>query len=764
MFNAKSDRIILRTTILLGCFYGLMNLGFGQARSSSFFFYMNPVIPGDHPDCTLSKVDKDYYTTGSSFNPTPVIYHSTDLVHWEAIAQPVSAAWSGYGDSPGGGCWGGHIVYYGGKYWDFFSRGNTMYFVTADQVKGPWSLPTKVNNPTQLSYTLGYDNSIFIDDDGKWYLVVKNGQPNNGIVQLGSDGQPTGTVYDLKWLNPSPAYPYSWAEGPVMWKYKGYYYYCFARDLAGGQKVMRSLTLTADSASWQMLGDFFNGSDPLIGGSLFTTPNHSSNVVTIDDSTFWVMHPLYARGEWKGQGRQGLLNQVRYDANGKPAADYPVNKFFAAPRLPSSGIPWMVPHSDFFTTTSLSPEWSFLGSTPDNSHSLTTRPGWLMLSQKGSGMNTVIKNDGEHNYSLMARVDFDAGGTNQEAGLLIMRGDQNSRVKLYSSIDTAGHKTIYFAFDNSKYQVENSVGDTVWFKVIRMDHSISGYYSGNGFDWTQVGQSFDVSTIDSYSDFSTFTGTLQGLYVLNGTAYFDLYIYRDAYTPIAAECPANQYGTNASPGPSGTGTLETHVGDWALFAGVEFGRPDYPKQPDSVYITASCASAGGTVEVWLDSVDTGTKIAQFAIGSTGSWSTFKNFGTNVLSPVADNHDLYLKFMGSSTDSLFVLRSLVFTAIAGPATSVRGMGNQLPDGFELRQNYPNPFNPTSTIKYSLPEYGPVSLTVCDLLGREVATLFRGSQKAGDHAAMFDGHSLASGVYFYRLREGTLESAKKLVLLR
>lgn len=108
-----------------------------QGQSVSFQTYMNPVIPGDHPDCTLTKVGNDFYTTGSSFNPTPVIYHSTDLVHWEAIAQPVSAAWSGYGDAPAGGCWGGQVVYYNNKWWDFFSRANTMYFVTADSVKGP---------------------------------------------------------------------------------------------------------------------------------------------------------------------------------------------------------------------------------------------------------------------------------------------------------------------------------------------------------------------------------------------------------------------------------------------------------------------------------------------------------------------------------------------------------------------------------------------------------------------------------------------------
>jgi hypothetical protein len=147
---------------------------------------------------------------------------------------------------------------------------------------------------------LGYDNSIFIEDDGKWYLVVKNGHPNNGIVELGDDGQPTGIVYNLNWLNPSPSYSYSWAEGPVRWNYHGYYYYSFARDVGGGQKVMRSKTLDANQTSWTMLGDFFNLNDPVISGSLFTSPNHSSSVVTIDDSTFWVIHPLYATGEWKG--------------------------------------------------------------------------------------------------------------------------------------------------------------------------------------------------------------------------------------------------------------------------------------------------------------------------------------------------------------------------------------------------------------------------------------------------------------------------------
>jgi len=645
----------------------LFQLSTGLSQSPSLKTYMNPVIPGDHPDCTVSKIGDDFYTTGSSFNPTPVIYHSTDLVHWEAIARPVNASWSGYGDGAGGGCWGGHIVFYNNIYWDFFSRANTMYYVTAEKPEGPWSMPIEIKNPLQLPYGLGYDNSIFIDDNGKWYLIVKNGQANNGIVELGNDGQPTGVVYNLNWLNPSPDYPYSWAEGPVMWKYNGYYYYSFARDLAGGQKVMRSMTLADNQSSWEMLGDFFNEKDPQKPGSLFTSPNHSSNVIMVADSTCWVIHPLYAKGEWKGQGRQGLLNQVHYDLNGKPVVDYPVNKSFTAPKLSGNGIPWMVPKSDFFSSDKLNPEWSFLGLTLENTYSLTDRPGWLRLSPKSSKKaNTLIKNDGEHNYSLITRLEFDANSVNDESGLRIIRGDETSYVKLYSTKNEYSHKVIVFNYDNIKYEVENSVGNTLWLRIIRVSHSISGYFSNNGHEWIQVGQSFDISAIDSYSDFVTFTGTRQGLYVKGSVeAYFDLYIYRDAYTPILAECPANQFGTNRASSTQGINVLDSiHNNDWGLYAGVEFGNREYGKATDSLQIIASSATGGGSVEIWLDSIDTGNQIGLCSIGNTGSWNTFNTFSAKV-NQITGRHDVYLRFQGSPTGRLFQLEWVKFISKNAP---------------------------------------------------------------------------------------------------
>ena len=43
-----------------------------------------------------------------------------------------------------------------------------------------------------------------------------------------------------------------------------------------------------------------------------------------------------------------------------------------------------------------------------------------------------------------------------------------------------------------------------------------------------------------------------------------------------------------------------------------------------------------------------------------------------------------------------------------------------DGYSLLQNYPNPFNPTTNISFSFPTKSFVSLTVYDIIGREVLT--------------------------------------------
>jgi len=724
---------------------------------------MNPVIPGDHPDPTLTKIGNVFYSSGSSFNPTPKIYRSTNLVHWEVVSQPVKASWSTYGNNPGGGIWGGHTVLYDNLYWHYFGRGGgSMYFVTAEKPEGPWSNPVQVKIPSGLS-GLGVDNSIFIDEDtGKWYMLTKNGHQNNHIVELGKDGQPTGVVLDLTWLNPNAdGNPYGWAEGPVMWKYNGKYYYSFAQHLVGNQYVMISDTLSDNKSDWTIIGtNIFTGST-----GVFRTPNHISPAVLLDDGTSWVIAHSY-HSDWYAQGRQGLLCKVTYDSNGFPTIQRPPLDGVEAPNLPSSGIPWMVPKSDMFDDETLHPEWSFLGLTSDNTHSLTDRPGWFRLSPKNRmTTNTIIKNDGEENYSLITKVDFEPVSNSDEAGLWIINGPETMQVKVFSSINEEGKKIFAFSFDDLFYETENTIGSIVWLKLVREEHRMSGFYSADGFNWTQIGATINASAINlEQTQFNNFTGNQQGIYVRNKAAYFDLYIYRDAYTPILAAYPANQFGTRMITNRNPPNVLtDINNNDWALYAGVEFGGDYYLKKPDSLEIVASSSFDGGIVEVWLDSIDTGRLIAQCNIENTGSWTSFRSFKT-VVDSVEGRHDVYLKFIGGS-GALFRIESFRFITSNTP-TSVSDNINEinLIKSFELNQNYPNPFNPETKISYSVPRNSFVSLKVYNILGQKVATLFEGFRDTGSYTEIFNAQNLTSGIYFYKMEAQGFVDVKKFLLIK
>jgi len=88
----------------------------------------------------------------------------------------------------------------------------------------------------------------------------------------------------------------------------------------------------------------------------------------------------------------------------------------------------------------------------------------------------------------------------------------------------------------------------------------------------------------------------------------------------------------------------------------------------------------------------------------------------------------------------------------------------PIDFFLSQNYPNPFNPGTTMKFTLPRAGFVTLKVYNVLGEEVATLAAGDHTAGTSEVTWDASGMPSGVYFYRLTAGEHISVGKMVLMK
>jgi hypothetical protein len=96
--------------------------------------------------------------------------------------------------------------------------------------------------------------------------------------------------------------------------------------------------------------------------------------------------------------------------------------------------------------------------------------------------------------------------------------------------------------------------------------------------------------------------------------------------------------------------------------------------------------------------------------------------------------------------------------------VENKANAIPERYHLFQNYPNPFNPTTSIRFSLLQREHVTLKIFDLLGKEVATLVEGDLAPGEHAVVFDGNGLSSGVYLCHFKAGSFVEQRKLVLLR
>jgi hypothetical protein len=109
--------------------------------------------------------------------------------------------------------------------------------------------------------------------------------------------------------------------------------------------------------------------------------------------------------------------------------------------------------------------------------------------------------------------------------------------------------------------------------------------------------------------------------------------------------------------------------------------------------------------------------------------------------------------------------LVKTDESGLITGLeRGEMASMPSLFHLSQNHPNPFNPSTTIGYQLPAQSHVTLTVFDVLGREVAALVNDVEQPGFKTVIWNTTGVASGVYFYRICAGSYTDMKKMLLLR
>jgi hypothetical protein len=89
---------------------------------------------------------------------------------------------------------------------------------------------------------------------------------------------------------------------------------------------------------------------------------------------------------------------------------------------------------------------------------------------------------------------------------------------------------------------------------------------------------------------------------------------------------------------------------------------------------------------------------------------------------------------------------------------------LPEVYRLHPNWPNPFNSATMIRYDVPQAGKVSVTIFNLLGQRVATLFDGRQLAGSYTISWEAANLPSGVYLCRMEAAGFAQTRKMLLVK
>jgi hypothetical protein len=130
----------------------------------------------------------------------------------------------------------------------------------------------------------------------------------------------------------------------------------------------------------------------------------------------------------------------------------------------------------------------------------------------------------------------------------------------------------------------------------------------------------------------------------------------------------------------------------------------------------------------------------------------------------DDIDIFVANSGSGNSYDTVGQNVLYHNLLNDPTRIAGSDNTIPESFGFFRCHPNPFNAATTIRYSLPEQGEVSISIYNLLGQKVATIYDGIHEAGEHTITWDAAEFPSGVYFARLEAGEHSENIKMVLLK
>jgi xylan 1,4-beta-xylosidase len=291
------------------------------ATAGNAFQYQNPVRAGDYPDPSVIRVGNEYWATATSSEWAPhfPILHSRDLVNWEVkqyvFATPPAWAKSNF--------WAAEIAEDKGKYFIYYTARQTetnrlaVAVASADHPAGPYT----DHGPMIAQEAGSIDPVPFTDAKGvRWLLWKEDGnsrkQPTPIWIQrLNDDG--TKLVGEKKEIlrNDTP-WEGAVVEGPFVVRRGDTYYLFYSGAACCGRNCSYALGV---ARAKDMLGPWEKSpANPILAENAgWRCPGHGS-IVSDPDGRSWLLYHAYARNGFVATGREMLLDEVVFGADGWP--------------------------------------------------------------------------------------------------------------------------------------------------------------------------------------------------------------------------------------------------------------------------------------------------------------------------------------------------------------------------------------------------------------------------------------------------------------
>lgn len=528
---------------------------------------VNPILPGFNPDPSICRVGDDYYIATSTFEwfPGIQIHHSKDLVNWRLVTQVLQTRehLNMVGMDNSEGVYAPTLSYSDGQFYVCFSnthscRGGTWmatpcFVVTAPSIEGPWSLPRHITS-------IGFDPSIFHDDDGKKYIVnmMWDGRKKENFF---------GGIFLQEWddiagkLMGKPKKIFSGTrlaltEGPQIIKKDGYYYLITAEGGTGynhGVTVCRSKSIDGpydvhpnnpmltsrfqEDAELQRVGHgFFVETQK---GEWYMTHLCGRPLVNPEEPPYY---GNYANGRCI-LGRESAIQKVEW-RDGWPhlaAGGTTPQLTTPAPDLPLHPWPASVVR-DEFTSDLLSVHYATLREPMEESWcSLKARPGFLRLVGRHYlysryEQSLIARRLQAFNARVETALEFNPENPMQMAGLLAYYARGAHYLLKLTANDNGERYLQVVQFINDEYgehEEEVAVGDVerVYLRLELESHWYQFSYSLDGEIWQTIGPKLNSTHLsdEGSDDIFRFTGTMVGLFAADVSgeqkaadfAYFD---------------------------------------------------------------------------------------------------------------------------------------------------------------------------------------------------------------------------------------------------